>query len=81
MKMIFNEKEFRVIVRLKEIIKGRHWYLMDAFTQEAWETTALFRHLKRYDEKHFKKRKYYRRKSYFVPYESHRKKGVDYLPF
>jgi len=46
-----------------------------------WNITETFIHVKRYNSKPLIKRKYGIRRKYFKPYESHRKRGVDYLPF
>lgn len=69
------------IKRMFKVVSGRHWWELDYNAQYALETTESYQHIKRYYGGPFKKRKYYRRKSYFIKYESHRKRGVDYLPF
>lgn len=74
-------KLLNTVSRMRKVVKSGHWHRIDGFTQQMWETSDIYHHLKRLHLRPFKKRKYYMRKSYFVPYESHRKKGVDYLPF
>ncbi len=64
------------ILRMRNFIKGRHWFANDYFYYE-----AAYNHAKRWHDRPVRKRKYGLRKSYFVKYESHRNKNVDYLPF
>lgn len=67
--------------RMMKFIKGGHWYELDYNSHVYWEVDYAYMHCLRYHDKPLRKRRYYRRKSYFVKYESHRKKGIDYLPF
>jgi len=68
-----------VIVRMKQVTTGRRWYFLEPWYHELYDGVICWKH-SGYD-RFRKNKKYGIRKSYFVPYESHRKKGVDYLPF
>jgi hypothetical protein len=68
-----------VIARLKEITKGRRWYFLEPWYHELYDGVICWKHSGY--TKFRKSKKYGMRKSYFAPYESHRKRGVEYLPF
>lgn len=69
------------IIRMRKITTGKHWWHLNDDNMYWMSTADHYRHLTRFYNRPFKKRKYYRRKKLFVEYESHRKKGVEYLPF
>lgn len=74
-------KTYETILRMNKIVKGKHWWELSGDSKYWMDTSDTFQHVDRHYKKPLKKRKYHRRKTYFVPYESHRKIGVDYLPF
>ena len=67
-----------VVLRLRKFIKSKSWYLVEDFIRELYEDRAFYKQNKFY---WLRKKKYGLRKKHFVPYESHRKRGVEYLPF
>jgi len=69
------------IQRMLRVTQNSHWHFVDYYMECYWNITETFIHVKRYNSKPLIKRKYGIRRKYFKPYESHRKRGVDYLPF
>lgn len=65
------------IKKMLDFTKGRHWYKM--YLRE--DIGVNYSHISRYHRKPLRKRSYGLRKNNFVKYTSHRKRGVDYMPF
>lgn len=67
-----------LIKRLKKVVRGVNWHDWSFWYDE--EPQHFF-HIHQYHRKPLRKRKYGLRKKYFIPYEDHRNRSKDYLPF
>jgi len=69
------------IKRMLRITEGSNWHMTDSYLRDTWDINSQYVHINRFKKKPLRKRKYGLRKKHFTRYESHRKRGVEYLPF
>jgi hypothetical protein len=68
------------VKRMLNLTKGNRWYMPSDLARYYVGYDAIFIRVKVLN-KYSRKIKYGMRKSYFKAYQSHRKRGIDYLPF